>query len=60
MDREDGAALFVPANTAHQRMPGDILTLYIDPTTDEARAIRPVVLLRTNCLAVAALTVGGR
>ena len=32
-------ALFVPANTAHQLMPGTMMTLYIDPTTDEARAI---------------------
>lgn len=32
-------ALFVPANTAHRVLPGNLLSLYIDPTTDEAQAV---------------------
>ena len=32
-------ALFIPANTAHQLMPGHMMSLYMDSTTDEARAI---------------------
>lgn len=32
-------AVFIPANSAHQLMPGKMMTLYLDPTTDEARAI---------------------
>lgn len=36
-------ALFVPAGTAHQLMPGGVLSLYIDATTDESRAILSIL-----------------
>jgi AraC-like DNA-binding protein len=39
-------ALFVPADAAHQLLPGNVLSLYIDPTTDEARAI---LAMLPNC-----------
>lgn len=36
-------ALFVPAGIAHQLLPGNVLSLYLDPTTDEARAVLPLL-----------------
>jgi AraC-like DNA-binding protein len=35
--------LFVLAGVAHQLMPGEVLSLYIDPATDEARAMLPML-----------------
>ncbi|WP_151638590.1 MULTISPECIES: AraC family transcriptional regulator [Noviherbaspirillum] len=36
-------ALFIPAGIAHRLSPGNVLSLYLDPTTDEARAVLPLL-----------------